>query len=549
MKSSSWLFGLLVALALVLPAWADDLARGVEINVTAQGAVSASSVFDGNFLPENAIDGNTATNWFSDGDSDGDTEVFTWTRLVPGDVRITRIQVDPETFMGGGDFGFATAQLRMFDAAGVLRFAGPARPQSGFRVDLNEIFPGTPANRVELVLAGHQDPICGGFSELRIFAEQDSLPPPAHTIVAPSGSASGDRFGDAVAADGSLYAVGRPGANGGRGEVVIYRVEGGVLVEDATIAIPGGRSVAGFGAAVALDDGQLLVGAPGLSSAKGSTLQAALFERTQAGWTMKEEFASESSGDSFGAAVALAGSTMVVGAPGDSVSGGQNSGAVYVFSFDGNTTVASEKLKPVGEPAGARFGAAVGIDRGRLGVGAPGGVVGRATTGSVHLYDAVAGNLSGIDRVGRMNGSGSTEGGTFGASVAVAGNTMIVGAPGEGDGAGAAYVFDAGAFNEARRVTLPAGAAGDAFGTSVAASATGFAVGAPGFGDTGGAFEYASDGTFAAAILGEAGQSGVGGAVGLSQDGFLAGAPVSTNEEGAALVSRDPEVVYANGFE
>jgi hypothetical protein len=143
------------------------------INITSQGGVSASSEFASDFDPGNTLDGNTDTNWFSDGASGGDSEAFTWVRTNSGDVSITRIETDPETFKGGGGFGFGQAQVLVMNDAGDVVYESDFMVLGGSRVDLNVSLPaGIEGRSVQLILVDHQDSSCGGFSELRVYGQQ-----------------------------------------------------------------------------------------------------------------------------------------------------------------------------------------------------------------------------------------------------------------------------------------------------------------------------------------------------------------------------------------
>jgi len=152
----------------------------IEANITAEGGVSSSSTFgdDNGFLATNAVDGSTATNWFSDGRGgggpDSDSEVFTWTFGAFRNTSISRVETDPETFEGGGEFGFATVQVLVQDIAGGTVFDSGFLAMSGAFVDLNVAMPeGTEGRSIILTLVNHQDSSCGGFSEFRVFGLRD----------------------------------------------------------------------------------------------------------------------------------------------------------------------------------------------------------------------------------------------------------------------------------------------------------------------------------------------------------------------------------------
>lgn len=152
----------------------------VVANITAEGSVSSSSTYhdDSGFDATRAADGSTSSNWFSDGHGgggpDADSEVFTWTYNSVSNTSIARIETDPETFEGGGSFGFATVQVLVLDVAGETVYDSGFQPMSGHAVDLNVLPPdGTEGRTVILTLVDHQDSTCGGFSEFRVFGLRD----------------------------------------------------------------------------------------------------------------------------------------------------------------------------------------------------------------------------------------------------------------------------------------------------------------------------------------------------------------------------------------
>ena len=150
---------------------------------------------------------------------------------------------------------------------------------------------------------------------------------------------------------------------------------------------PGGRSMS-FGTSVAISGTTLVVGDPG-DQQRGA---AFVYEWRQDVWTLVTRLTAADAlpGDAFGAAVAIDDTTIVVGAPGDDVTrdaaGGitqtvSNKGAAYVFrrTADGWTQqarldrstvngVGANPILPVEED---RFGATVAVDGDVVMVGAP----------------------------------------------------------------------------------------------------------------------------------------------------------------------------------
>lgn len=146
-------------------------------NVTVQGVVSATTEFNDQFTAELAVDGNLSTSWFSSGpEGAGAPSVYTW-RLDPSGP-YTEICIDQVHFFDNTDhfnmdfrdgYGFASATIRLIDANDQPVFERlvplPEDPDG----DHDVVTGGVTAQRVVLELSGHENPTCGGFSELQIF--------------------------------------------------------------------------------------------------------------------------------------------------------------------------------------------------------------------------------------------------------------------------------------------------------------------------------------------------------------------------------------------
>jgi FG-GAP repeat len=220
-------------------------------------------------------------------------------------------------------------------------------------------------------------------------------------------------------------------------------------------------------------------------------------------------------GDFFSTALALDGDTLVVGAPfedsnatgvnGDETNNGASaSGAVYVFIRTNGVWSQQAYLKASNTGAGDQFGASVALDGDTLIIGA----TGEASNGTGVTGDQTNNSASGSGAVYVFTRSGTTwsqqaylkasntgAGDQFGHSVAIDGDTLIIGATGEasngtgvtGDqtnnsasGSGAVYVFTRSGTTWSQEAYLKASntEAGDNFGRSVALSSNTLAVGA-----------------------------------------------------------------------
>ncbi|HNO77230.1 MAG TPA: hypothetical protein PKN33_04140 [Phycisphaerae bacterium] len=151
----------------------DDFLQNVNVNITGLGAGSASSRFSADFPVGAALDANSFTSWFSNGGTEQDnTEVFTWQLVDSTEYIISRVEVDPEQFEGGGKFGFAAGTLQILNANDGVVYSQDYG-FAGSRVVIDQAIPeGVQGRTVQLILVGHQDKSCGGFAELRVFGRQ-----------------------------------------------------------------------------------------------------------------------------------------------------------------------------------------------------------------------------------------------------------------------------------------------------------------------------------------------------------------------------------------
>lgn len=154
---------------------------------------------------------------------------------------------------------------------------------------------------------------------------------------------------------------------------------------------------------------------------------------------------------------------------------GPDSGSAYVF----DTTTGSELFKLTASDATslAFFGASVAIDGTTATIGAPHDTGVAYQSGSAYIFDTSSGQ-----QLLKLVASDAAQGDEFGLSVAISGNTAVVGAPFDDDAgpdSGSAYVFNADTGEQLFKLSASDAAAGDEFGHSVAISGTTAVVGAP----------------------------------------------------------------------
>ena len=371
-----------------------------------------------------------------------------------------------------------------------------------------------------------------------------ALVAPAHAaypqFVFGSGGSEGDEYGRSVAMSGSTAVVGAPGSDAAH----VFTRSGTSWTPVTTLTASDTTDGDRFGSAVAVDGNIIAIGAENDASA-GSVY---LFHRDAAGtWSeLQKIYAGSHPGSRYGHSLALQGYRLLVGAPGSNVRDGTSHGAVHLvegFEFEqGPWFIHAGHIE--GWP-GVEMGTSVALDGDRFVVGSPGPDHYNWSQGRAYVYAVTEGTFfQHPQRVSVLGGADDDAHDRFGSSVAIDGDTILVGAPAAGTtDAGAAYVFKRttpGAFrqewqNPGTRLAPEGAAAGDRFGASVQLEPGVAVVGAPdadvaGITDAGAAHVFAAVGDEWPHVKRHAGGSGHAGArltaaIATAGSVLLAGAP------------------------
>jgi hypothetical protein len=228
---------------------------------------------------------------------------------------------------------------------------------------------------------------------------------------------------------------------------------------------------ANFGYSIAQDGNWLLVGAKKDTITEVSSGAAYFFKWENGEWIEWQKVGPQpvSASGYFGNSVAIFGNYAVVGANGDD-SNGLNSGAAYIFRFNGDIWEMSQKLLPQSEGIGSdEFGVAVDMNDSLLVVGAYSDFTNGPFSGSAYIYrlDHQEWSLS-----SKVFASDATADDKFGRSVATDGRKVIVcGVLNDdlGTNSGSAYIFSEvnNRWEEEEKLLAPDGAENDRFGRSV----------------------------------------------------------------------------------
>nr|MBP6820826.1 putative Ig domain-containing protein [Acidobacteriota bacterium] len=240
-----------------------------------------------------------------------------------------------------------------------------------------------------------------------------------------------------------------------------------------------------FGYAVALDGNTAIIGAPYDEVTHTDQGSVYVFVRSGTNWTLQQKlFAGDGQpGDKFGSAVALSGDTALIGAPESDAGTDADIGSAYVFVRSGSTWTFQQKLGASGGFAGALFGAAVALDGNTALVGAYQQTITPSffTTGAAYVFVR---NGTQWTQQQRLLSNDAVDGDRFGVSVALDGDTALIGAPNvtiTASGQGAAYIFTRSGtvWTQQPRLNLDSAQArgGDQFGNAVALSGEFAAIG------------------------------------------------------------------------
>lgn len=289
-------------------------------------------------------------------------------------------------------------------------------------------------------------------------------------------------YGAAVGVDGDRSIVGAPGEDSGRGAIYIHEYVSGAWNAGLRLQASDGQAGDQFGASVAIVGSTVFVGAPGDDDLGVDAGAVYVYQRIvlfgSPIWVLDQKvFGSDTAaGDRFGSAVAAQVTHLVVGAPNDNAPL-SDSGSAYGFENVANTWTQTGKIVPSNPQINEHFGTSVDFGGNRAVIGSPdfdnvspprtnsgrAVIVLRDTSGPGVVWSIQA-ELNPLDPVTDRR---------FGASVAIDGTRVLVGATGawnfDSEASGAGYVFDLiGTWTQKGKLLPSAGGPSDDFGQGVA---------------------------------------------------------------------------------
>ena len=310
-------------------------------------------------------------------------------------------------------------------------------------------------------------------------------------LMAPDGTTS-DYFGASVAIDGDVAVVGAPrrqhAAEIYAGSAYIFTRSGTTWTYTAELKAADYDDGDTFGSSVAIDGSSIIIGAP-LDNRKATGAGSAYaFVHTGGVWVQQYKmYATDAQlGDQFGRSVGVSGSRAVVGAI-EEDGKGSNAGAAYVFERSGLVWSQKAEIRAADGAANDVLGSAVAISGSTVVLGAPGNSTGADRIGKAYVFTRQIVGLPSVYgwlQQAKLKASDGTLKDGFGSSVDIDGDRVVIGAPTSTSvalGSGSAYTCNrnGSAWTEAYKLVAIDGAADDLFGTAVAIGNGVVAIGAP----------------------------------------------------------------------
>ncbi len=377
-----------------------------------------------------------------------------------------------------------------------------------------------------------------------------------------SDAAGGDYFGYSVSISGDYAIVGaRCNDDGGSnsGSAYIFKREGTTWIEQAKLTAGDAAASNYFGHSVSISGDTAVVGAYGDDVGGSNSGSAYIFKREGTIWTEQAKLTASDAAalDLFGISVSISGDYAIVGARWDD-DGGSDSGSAYIFKREGTTWTEQAKLTASDAAADDRFGESVSIsgDTAVVGVQAKDDV--GYNSGSAYIFKREGSTWT---EQAKLTASDAAAYDSFGCSVSISGDTVVVGAR------GSTYIFkrEDTIWTEQAKLTASDAAANNLFGCSVSISGDYAIVGA--FGDAdegyraGSAYIFKREGTtwteqaklnanyaeasdFFGYSVSISGDYAVVGAYGDNDDGYLAGSAYVYSISAVNVnVIADPEII------
>ena len=293
-------------------------------------------------------------------------------------------------------------------------------------------------------------------------------------ILNPADFDFGDEFGSAVSLMGDRAAISAINENNQRGAVYIFEFINNQWMETAKIIAADGEIEDNFGFSISLSNDKLLIGAPLHDRSSDpfdqNTGAAYVFEYNGNAWIQTAKLEPNVDiGAIFGHSVSLENNTAVIGAPNDGLLSNPG-GSAFIFNDNGNNWLQTAKMIPsdIDDTAGF-FGYAVDLSNDTV-------IIGDYISSRAYIFENQANNWIETEII-----LGETDS-FFGFAVSISGQQALIGDPNHDSLIGRVFLYQANGpdWSEATLLTADDGLQGDQFGFNVDFDGSSVIVGAPG---------------------------------------------------------------------
>ncbi len=284
-------------------------------------------------------------------------------------------------------------------------------------------------------------------------------------------SGSGANVGQAVAIDGNTAVVAAPGEDLGLGAVHVFEWSDSGWQHKARLTVSNGVSGDWFGSSVAISGNVIVVGGSTDDNSSGTDAGTVyLYVKPAIGWedmTESMELIADDAAEkrTFGTSVAIAGTTLVVGASGHE--SGNYSGAVYVFQGSGTNWTQVARLTASDGRNGDLLGFSLDLYEETIAAGAYGKA---QKTGAVYVFRKPATGWRDANEDVILVAQDHSAGDQFGYGLAIDGEHILVGADRDddsGEDGGAVYLFSGADWSQQKKFVPEDGFDDQGFGYAV----------------------------------------------------------------------------------
>ncbi|GEM_PF-774794 len=266
-----------------------------------------------------------------------------------------------------------------------------------------------------------------------------------------------DLVGWSVSINGDIAVLGAPSTLSGKGAVYIFKRNGSSWEQEIKLTATNATTWEYLGWFVSASSDYVIAGAPQGKNSNINTGSAFIFNRHQWSDVTKLNASDGEIGDSFGVSVSIYGKTAIVGADYD------ENGSAYIYRRNESGWFEETKLTAFDGATNDDFGFSVSIYRDYIAVGSVGD---NTWTGAVYIF-RFNGSAWVLDT--KLTASDGQSGDTFGYSVSLSGEYLLVGSRHDNSGTGSAYIFkrEEATWMEKAKLTASDGEPNDEFGFSV----------------------------------------------------------------------------------